>query len=48
MGSAMLLSANANQFIRLMSFVGTLNNTFTEYFLRSQSKFFDYDVLKPS
>lgn len=41
----MFVSANANQFIRLVSFVGYLNNSFAEYFLRSQSKFLDYDIL---
>ena len=43
----MMVSGNGNQFIRLMSFVGDINNSFAVTFLRSQSKFFDYDTLTP-
>lgn len=33
--------------IRFMSYIGEINNSYVEYFLRTQPKFFDLDFLKP-
>ena len=45
LGPTIFIGANANSLIRTMTFIPSISNNYSEYFLRSSSKFFDYDFL---
>jgi hypothetical protein len=41
----MFIAAHASQLLRAMSFIGNVNNSYTEFFIRNMPPFLDWDFL---
>jgi hypothetical protein len=47
LGAQVFMAANVNFIMRLIPFIGVMNNTYYIDFLMSQPKFFDANFLRP-
>jgi hypothetical protein len=47
LGASMFIAGGTSMIMRLLPFVGNMNNTFFEDFMMKQPKFFDVNFLRP-